>query len=111
MPASHPSLEDVFRPGGILATRMDGYEHRPSQLEMAQAVEDAVANRHHLAVEAGTGTGKTLAYLIPSLFSAKRVIVSTATRTLQDQLIHNDLPFLKKHLAPNLAVACMKGAQ
>ena len=109
MPTSHPSLEDVFRPRGILATRMDGYEHRPSQLEMAQAVEDAIANRHHLAVEAGTGTGKTLAYLIPSLFSVKRVIVSTATRTLQDQLIHSDLPFLKKHLAPNLAVACMKG--
>ncbi len=109
MPDSHPSLEDVFRPGGLLGARLAAYEHRPSQVEMAQAVRDAIANRHHLAVEAGTGTGKTLAYLIPSLFSTKRVIVSTATRTLQDQLIHNDLPFLKEHLAPNLAIACMKG--
>ncbi len=109
MPGSRPSLEDIFRPGGILAARLAGYEHRPSQIEMAHAVEDAIAGRHHLTVEAGTGTGKTLAYLVPSLFAQKRVIISTATRTLQDQLIHNDLPFLKKHLARNLAVACMKG--
>ncbi len=109
VPDRYPSLEDVFRPGGLLGTRLAGYEHRPSQLQMAQAVEDAISNRHHLAVEGGTGTGKTLAYLIPSLFSTKRVIVSTATRSLQDQLIHNDLPFLKEHLAPNLTIACMKG--
>ena len=76
---------------------------------MAEAVLDAIQNRHHLCVEAGTGTGKTLAYLIPSLFSNKRVIVSTVTKNLQDQLFLKDIPFIRRHLFPDLRVTCMKG--
>ena len=78
---------------------------------MAKAVLDAIANRRSLCVEAGTGTGKTLAYLIPALFSQKRVIVSTATKNLQDQLFLKDIPFIRKHLFPDLAVTYMKGRQ
>ncbi len=109
MSLTRPGLDDIFGTGGLLASHLDGYEPRSSQLEMARAVEDAILHRHHLAVEAGTGTGKTLAYLIPSLLARKRVIISTATKTLQDQLIQSDLPFLREHLAPDLSVACMKG--
>lgn len=105
------TLEEIFAPGGVLESRLENYEFRPSQLEMAQAVLLAIEQRHQLCVEAGTGTGKTLAYLIPALFSKKRVIVSTATRNLQDQLFSKDIPFIRKHLFPRLAVTYMKGRQ
>ncbi|MEE2822027.1 MAG: ATP-dependent DNA helicase [Acidobacteriota bacterium] len=104
-----PTLEGIFAPGGILESCLPNYEYRPSQLTMAEAVLDAIQNRHHLCVEAGTGTGKTLAYLIPSLFSNKRVIVSTVTKNLQDQLFLKDIPFIRRHLFPDLRVTCMKG--
>ena len=103
------TLEDIFEPGGILESRLPNYEHRPSQSTMAQAVLDAIRNRYPLCVEAGTGTGKTLAYLIPSLFSPQRVIVSTATKNLQDQLFFKDIPFIRQHLFPDLKVTYMKG--
>ena len=103
------TLEDIFEPGGILESRLPNYEHRPSQSTMAQAVLDAIRNRHPLCVEAGTGTGKTLAYLIPSLFSPQRVIISTATKNLQDQLFFKDIPFIRQHLFPDLRVTYMKG--
>lgn len=104
------SLEEIFGPGGTLE-KLPNYEYRPSQLEMAQAVLDAIEQEGHLCVEAGTGTGKTLAYLIPSLFSKRRVIVSTATRNLQEQLFFKDIPFIKEHLFPQLSVTYMKGRQ
>ena len=109
MSFSLPSLDDIFGSKGLLASHLDGYEPRLSQLEMARAVENAISHGHHLTVEAGTGTGKTLAYLIPSLLAKKRVIISTATKNLQDQLIQNDLTFIKNYLVPNLSVAYMKG--
>jgi ATP-dependent DNA helicase DinG len=84
------------------------YEYRPGQLEMAKAVERALAERKHLIVEAGTGTGKTLAYLLPALRTGKRVIVSTGTKALQDQLYFRDVPFLESLLGP-LRVCYMKG--
>ena len=86
-----------------------GYEHRPGQLQMAQAIHDAFQQRQHAVVEAGTGTGKTLAYLIPAICSGRRVVISTATKSLQEQLYQKDVPFLQKHFAPNLKVAVMKG--
>jgi ATP-dependent DNA helicase DinG len=86
-----------------------GYEHRPGQLQMAEAIHDAFANHHHAIVEAGTGTGKTLAYLLPAICSGRRVVISTATKSLQEQLYQKDVPFLQKHFAPNLKVAVMKG--
>ena len=105
-----PSMEQIFGPGGFLERSMiGGYEHRPGQLQMAEAVHDAFAKHHHTIVEAGTGTGKTLAYLLPAICSGRRVVISTATKSLQEQLYQKDVPFLQKHFAPNLKVAVMKG--
>jgi ATP-dependent DNA helicase DinG len=117
--ANRPSMRDVFGPGGFLEKCMTGgfdsstvssdYEYRPGQLEMAEMVHDAFESHHHAVVEAGTGTGKTLAYLLPAICSGRRVVISTATKSLQEQLYQKDIPFLQKHFAPNLKVALMKG--
>jgi ATP-dependent DNA helicase DinG len=117
--AAKPSMQEVFGPGGFLERCMKGgfdrstvssdYEHRPGQLEMAELVHDAFETHHHAIVEAGTGTGKTLAYLLPAICSGRRVVISTATKSLQEQLYQKDIPFLQKHFAPNLKVAVMKG--
>jgi ATP-dependent DNA helicase DinG len=105
-----PTIPEIFGPGGYLEKAMPvGYEHRRSQLEMAELVDEAFRGRRHLIVEAGTGTGKTLAYLIPAILSGRRVVVSTATKSLQEQLYAKDIPFLQKHFAPELKVAVMKG--
>lgn len=98
-----------FGQRGLLAQWHADYEFRPGQLRMAEQVELALAERRHLLVEAGTGTGKTLAYLIPVIASGKRVIISTGTKNLQEQLYYKDIPFLEKHLERPLAVAYMKG--
>jgi ATP-dependent DNA helicase DinG len=103
-----PSLHEFFSPGGILSRSPLPYEYRPGQLEMAKAVERALAERRHLIVEAGTGTGKTLAYLLPALRTGQRVIVSTGTKALQDQLFFRDVPFLESLLG-DLRVCYMKG--
>jgi ATP-dependent DNA helicase DinG len=114
MPASDsptralPTLHEFFAPGGILARSSLPYEYRPGQLEMAKAVERALEERRHLIVEAGTGTGKTLAYLLPALRTGQRVIVSTGTKALQDQLYFRDIPFLETLLG-ELRVCYMKG--
>jgi ATP-dependent DNA helicase DinG len=105
-----PTMEQIFCPGGFLERSMiGGYEHRPAQLQMAEAVHDAFQKHHHTVVEAGTGTGKTLAYLVPAICCGRRVVISTATKSLQEQLYQKDVPFLQKHFAPNLKVAVMKG--
>src|SRR5713101_8342451 len=105
-----PTLAEVFGPGGRLEKCLpSGYEFRPSQLEMAEIVEEAFLRKQHALVEAGTGTGKTMAYLIPAIRSGRRVVVSTATKSLQEQLFTKDVPFLQKHFAPELKVAVMKG--
>jgi ATP-dependent DNA helicase DinG len=113
------SMQEVFGPGGFLEKCMKGgfdrsvvssdYEYRAAQLEMAELVHDAFETHHHAILEAGTGTGKTLAYLIPAICSGRRVVISTATKSLQEQLFQKDIPFLQKHFAPNLKVAVMKG--
>ena len=125
-PASHPasspsssahplelSLHNFFAPGGVLSKSHPAYEFRRGQLQMAQAVEQALAEKRHLIVEAGTGTGKTLAYLLPVIRSGKRVIISTGTKNLQEQLFYKDVPFLEQALFPNgeskLKVCYMKG--
>jgi ATP-dependent DNA helicase DinG len=105
-----PSMRNIFGPGGFLDKCMiGGYEHRAAQLQMAEAVDDAFENHHHAILEAGTGTGKTLAYLLPAICSGRRVVVSTATKSLQEQLYQKDVPFLQKHFAPEWKVAVMKG--
>jgi len=107
-----PTMRDVFGPGGFLERCMiGGYEHRRGQLEMAEMVHDAFEKHHHAILEAGTGTGKTLAYLVPAICSGRRVVISTATKSLQEQLYQKDIPFLQKHFAPNLKVAVMKGGR
>lgn len=103
------TIEGIFGPGGLLEKRHPAYEFRPSQLEMAKIAEEAFQKHQHVVIEAGTGTGKTLAYLIPAIRSGRRVVVSTATKSLQEQLFQKDVPFLQKHFAPNLKAALMKG--
>src|ERR1700680_2625242 len=99
-----------FGPGGMIEKCMPaGYEHRRSQLCMAELVDEAFRSRQNLLVEAGTGTGKTLAYLVPAIRSGRRVVISTATKSLQEQLFTKDVPFLRKHFAPDLKVAVLKG--
>ena len=92
----------------MLSRTHPAYEFRRGQLQMAEAVEQALTERRHLIVEAGTGTGKTLAYLLPVIRSGKRVIISTGTKTLQEQLYFKDIPFLQGHLG-ELRVCYMKG--
>ena len=87
-------LDEVFGPRGPLARSLPGFTPRRSQLAMAQRVALALENRAPLVVEAGTGTGKTFAYLVPALLSGQRVLISTGTRTLQDQLFSKDLPLV-----------------
>src|SRR5271169_417416 len=108
MAARLPSLYQFFGPGGVLARTHPAYEFRRGQLQMAEAVEHALNEKRHLIVEAGTGTGKTLAYLLPVIRSGKRVIISTGTKTLQEQLFFKDVPFLQEHLG-ELRVCYMKG--
>src|SRR5580704_12392121 len=93
-----PSLYQFFGPGGVLARTHLAYEFRRRQLQRAEAVEQALTERRHLIVEAGTGTGKTLAYLLPVIRSGKRVIISTSTNNLQEQLFYKDIPFLEHAL-------------
>ena len=94
---------------GTLSKWHPSYEFRPGQGEMAEAVEEALAGKRHLIVEAGTGTGKTLAYLVPALLSGKRIIISTGTKNLQEQLFFKDVPFLQQHFSRPLRVCYMKG--
>src|SRR5690349_13100923 len=89
------SVHQFFARHGPLSKWHPNYEHRPGQLAMAEAVESALADHKHLIVEAGTGTGKTLAYLVPAIRSGKRVIVSTGTKNLQEQLFYKDIPLLQ----------------
>jgi ATP-dependent DNA helicase DinG len=103
-----PSLHDFFSPGGMLSRSSLPYEFRRGQLDMARAVERSLQEGKHLIVEAGTGTGKTLAYLLPALRTGQRVIISTGTKNLQEQLFFRDVPFLESLLGP-LRVCYMKG--
>src|SRR3954471_9254247 len=111
MPAT---LESILGPDGAIARRLgDRYEHRPEQLEMAAAVEDAFANSHHLLVEAGTGVGKSFAYLTPAIDWAirnkKRVVISTHTISLQEQLIDKDIPLIQSVYPNEFSAVLVKG--
>ncbi|MFN9721449.1 MAG: ATP-dependent DNA helicase, partial [Planctomycetota bacterium] len=127
------TVADVLGPGGVIARRLPGYEPRPEQLAMAEAVEAAIAQKRHLIAEAGTGVGKSFAYLIPAILSAqlsspsvrpehrsanmddsevpakRRIIVSTHTISLQEQLIHHDIPFLQSVLPVEFSAVLVKG--
>jgi ATP-dependent DNA helicase DinG len=102
-------ISEILGPGGEIARAHPHYEFRPGQIQMAQAVGAAMDERHHLCVEAGTGTGKTLAYLLPCIFGSRRVIISTGTKNLQEQVFFKDVPFLEKALGRKLSVCYLKG--
>jgi len=102
-------LAEMFRPGGLLAEHLAGFTHRDAQEEMARLIGDALVERRNFAIEAGTGIGKTFAYLVPVLLSGKRAVISTGTRTLQDQLYDRDLPMLGAAIGRPVTVALLKG--
>ncbi len=100
---------EFFGPDGRLAGAHEGYEYRPGQVEMARSVEQMFARGGSLMIEAATGTGKTLAYLVPALAAGRRVIVSTGTRNLQDQIYEKDVPFLRERAGMEISACVMKG--
>ncbi len=106
-------MEEVFGRDGLIARAHPDYEYRPGQIEMAGAVLRAFEEQQHLVVEAGTGTGKTLAYLVPAIAAAtargQRVVISTGTKNLQEQLMEKDIPFLQRVLPKKFTAAYMKG--
>src|ERR671927_71061 len=106
-------MEEIFGPHGLIARAHPEYEYRPGQIKMAEAVLRAFEEKRHLIVEAGTGTGKTLAYLVPAIAAALggngRVIVSPGTKNLQEQLMEKDIPFLQQVLPKPFAATYMKG--
>jgi ATP-dependent DNA helicase DinG len=103
------NVVEILGPGGLLARALPGYEPRPSQVEMAERVAEALAERRPLLVEAGTGTGKTLAYLVPAILSGLKVVISTGTKNLQEQIYRKDIPLLSAELPMAFSAACMKG--
>lgn len=103
------SVIDLLGPAGPLARSMPDYEHREGQLDMARAVEEALDLDHLLLCEAGTGTGKTLAYLVPAILSERKIVISTATKALQDQIVHQDIPAIETHLGLHAQIAVAKG--
>ena len=103
------SAAELLGPEGPFAREVPGFAPRVSQQAMASAVEEAIADRQMLIAEAGTGTGKTFAYLVPALTSGKRIIISTGTKTLQDQLFHRDLPQVRGVLGARVSAALLKG--
>ena len=106
---SERSLSDIFSADGPLASLSEGYRVRPSQVELARAVEQTIESGGTLVAEAGTGTGKTWAYLVPALLGSGKVLVSTGTRTLQDQLFGRDLPRVREALGVPVSIALLKG--
>src|ERR671917_1999401 len=106
-------MNEIFGPAGLIARAHTEYEYRPGQVEMAAAVLRAFEERRHLIVEAGTGTGKALAYLVPAVAAALerggRVVISTGTKNLQEQLMEKDIPFLQRVLSKKFTAAYMKG--
>src|SRR5436309_3248041 len=93
----------------VTAQLPGGGEPRPGQVAMADAVADGIANKRHVVVQAGTGTGKSLAYLVPAILSGQKTVVATATKALQDQLAGKDLPFLARHLGRSFRFSVLKG--
>ena len=102
-------IRDILGCDGLLSQHLEGYRHRPQQQAMAEAVAEVLADGGTLICEAGTGTGKTFAYLVPALLSGRKVLISTGTRNLQDQLFHRDLPLIREVLNIPIRIAMLKG--
>src|SRR5436305_7526106 len=104
-------MDELFGPGGALSRTLLDYEPRPQQAALAHAVEHAISSGEHLVAEAGTGVGKSLAYLLPALQSGQRVVVATATKALQQQLLEKDVPVAAATIGRPVTVAVLKGRQ
>jgi ATP-dependent DNA helicase DinG len=104
-----PDIDSFFSAGGALARTVPSYVMRAQQQEMARAIAEAIATNSILVAEAGTGTGKTFAYLVPALLAGGKVIISTGTKTLQDQLFNRDIPTVRAALKAPVTVALLKG--
>jgi ATP-dependent DNA helicase DinG len=102
-------MNEFFGPSGVLEQKLGDYEFRPSQIRMAEAVYQALESQDHVIIEAGTGTGKTIAYLLPALLHGRRILVSTGTKTLQDQIFYKDIPLLERILERQIRAAYLKG--
>jgi ATP-dependent DNA helicase DinG len=102
-------MEEIFGRNGLIARHHPEYEYRPGQIAMAEAIAEALEKRNHLLVEAGTGTGKTLAYLVPAVATGRRIIISTGTKNLQEQLFNKDIPFLQSILPRKFRATYLKG--
>src|SRR5690242_8062441 len=102
-------MNEFFGPEGVLAQKLGDYEFRPSQIRMAEAVYEALDGQNHAIIEAGTGTGKTIAYLLPALLHGRRILVSTGTKTLQDQIFYKDIPLLESIIERPIRAAYLKG--
>ena len=101
--------KQFFSNEGALSTVISGYQARSAQIEMAEAIANAISTKQHLIAEAGTGTGKTFAYLVPAILSGKKTIISTGTKNLQDQLFNKDLPVIRKAMKKPFFAALLKG--
>lgn len=102
-------IDEVFSPGGPIARKLGGYEPRPGQVQMAQSIERGFLEGMHTLVEAGTGVGKSLAYLVPAMRSGKKIIISTGTIALQEQLVQKDIPLVLDALGTRARVCLLKG--
>lgn len=111
MPSFTNKVEDFFKKDGALSTKVENYSPREQQIEMSLAIVEAIENSHNLVIEAATGVGKTFAYLIPAILSDKKVIVATATRNLQDQLINKDLPLIDELIKIKDGYGVLKGRE
>jgi ATP-dependent DNA helicase DinG len=106
---TNSTIDDVFASGGPIARALPGFEARPGQVQMAQLVERGILEGVHTVVEAGTGVGKSLAYLIPAVRSGKKVVLSTGTIALQEQLVQKDIPLVQQALGEPIRVTLLKG--
>jgi ATP-dependent DNA helicase DinG len=102
-------MEEIFGRNGSIAHHHPDYEYRPGQVAMAEAVAEALDKRHHLLVEAGTGIGKTLAYLVPAIATGRRIVISTGTKNLQEQIFYKDIPFLQSVIPGKIRATYLKG--
>src|SRR5262245_11799749 len=103
------SMDTIFGPAGPLARALANYEVREEQIRLARAVQRSLSERDYLVAEVGTGTGKTLAYLIPAALSGRRVLVSTATKTLQEQIFTKDVPLVRDPMGFSFEAILLKG--
>src|SRR5581483_10971734 len=103
------AIDDVFAAGGPIERALEGFEARPGQVQMAQLVERGFLEGMHTIVEAGTGVGKSLAYLVPALRSGKKIVVSTGTIALQEQLVRKDIPMVVNALGIEARIEMLKG--